>query len=152
MLIIMLMLIGGAPGSTAGGMKVTTLAVLLTAVLSIFRKEKQPHIFKRRISDEVFRDSAAIMLMYIGLFLGGGMTISYIEKVPLHSALFETASAIGTVGLTLGLTPELGAMSHSILILLMFIGRVGGLTLVFAVSSKKEGNSARYPQGEIMVG
>lgn len=68
--------------------------------------------------------------MYLVLFLGGGMIISYIEDVPLISALFETSSAIGTVGLSLGLTPTLGMVSRLILILLMFFGRVGGLTLI----------------------
>lgn len=149
---ITLMLIGGAPGSTAGGMKVTTAAVLLTTVLSIFRKEEQPHIFKRRIADAAVRNAATVMLMYIIFFLGGGMIISYIEKVPLISALFETSSAIGTVGLSLGLTPKLGITSHLILIVLMFVGRVGGLTLVFAALPKKEGCSAKYPLEKITVG
>ena len=80
------------------------------------------------------------------------MLICRIEGVPLISALFETASAIGTVGLSLGITPELGPISRVILITLMFFGRVGGLTLIFAALSNIQGNSARLPQERITVG
>ena len=90
--------------------------------------------------------------MYLVLFLGGGMIISYIDKVPLISALFETSSAIGTVGLSLGLTPTLGMVSRLILILLMFFGRVGGLTLIFAALSERNSYGSRYPQEKIRVG
>ena len=88
----------------------------------------------------------------MGLFLAGGMVISSIEGVPLLSALFETASAIGTVGLSLGITPELGPVSHLILIALMFFGRVGGLTLIFAALSERHNGGAKYPQEKITVG
>jgi len=80
------------------------------------------------------------------------MIISYIEDVPLISALFETSSAIGTVGLSLGLTPTLGMVSRLILILLMFFGRVGGLTLIFAALSERNSYGSRYPQEKITVG
>lgn len=86
--------------------------------------------------------------MYITLFLTGGMIISSIDNIPLITALFETASAIGTVGLglSLGITSELGIISHLILIFLIFLGRVGGLTLVFAALSERKPNSSKYPQ------
>lgn len=137
MLIIMLMLIGGSPGSTAGGMKTTTLAVLVSSALSVFRKKEHTHFFGRQIPDGTIRNAATIFLMYIVLFLVGGMVISSTEDIPLMAALFETASAIGTVGLSLGITPDLGLFSHIILICLMFFGRVGGLTLIFATISEK---------------
>ncbi len=152
MLIIMLMLIGGSPGSTAGGMKTTTLAVLVSSALSVFRKKEHTHFFGRRISDNTIRNAATIFLMYITLFLIGGMMISSMEDLPLITALFETASAIGTVGLSLGVTPELGIVSHMILICLMFLGRVGGLTLVFAALSERKPSGSKYPQEKIMVG
>lgn len=153
MLIILLMLIGGSPGSTAGGMKTTTIAVLLSSALSVFRQKEHPQFFKRRISDESVKTAATVFLMYILLFVGGGMIISRLEAIPLLTALFETASAIGTVGLTLGITPQLGLASRLILIILMFFGRVGGLTLVFAaVSGKKSGSSKNYPQEKITIG
>ncbi|MFR4137711.1 MAG: TrkH family potassium uptake protein, partial [Anaerobutyricum hallii] len=152
MLIIMLMLIGGSPGSTAGGMKTTTLAVLVSSALSVFRKKEHTHFFGRQIPDDTIRNAATIFLMYIVLFLVGGMVISSTEDIPLMTALFETASAIGTVGLSLGITPDLGLVSHIILICLMFFGRVGGLTLIFATISEKKSNGSKYPQEKITVG
>jgi len=152
MLMIILMLIGGSPGSTAGGMKTTTIAVLFSSALSVFRKQDSAHFFGRRIPDSSVKNAATILLMYITLFLGGGMVISYIEEVPLVSALFETSSAIGTVGLSLGLTPTLGMISRIILIILMFFGRVGGLTLIFAALSERNTFGSRYPQEKITVG
>ena len=152
MLIIMLMLIGGSPGSTAGGMKTTTLAVLVSSALSVFRKKEHTHFFGRQIPDGTIRNAATIFLMYIVLFLVGGMVISRTEDIPLMTALFETASAIGTVGLSLGITPGLGLVSHIILICLMFFGRVGGLTLIFATISGKKSNGSKYPQEKITVG
>ncbi len=122
MLIIILMLIGGSPGSTAGGMKTTTLAVLVSSALSVFRRKRNtPIFFGRQIPDGTIRNAATIFLMYIVLFLVGGMVISSTEDIPLMTALFETASAIGTVGLSLGITPDLGLVSHIILICLMFL-------------------------------
>lgn len=152
MLMIVLMLTGGSPGSTAGGMKTTTLAVLVSSALSVFRKKEHAHFFKRRIPDNTIRNAATIFLMYVTLFLVGGMMISSIENIPLITALFETASAIGTVGLSLGITPKLGIVSHMILICLMFFGRVGGLTLIFAAVSEKTSNGSKYPQEKITVG
>ena len=90
--------------------------------------------------------------MYMVLFAGGGMIISRIDHIPLLTALFETASAIGTVGLSLGITTQLGLVSRLILILLMFFGRVGGLTLIFAALSQKAAKSSKYPQEKITVG
>lgn len=78
--------------------------------------------------------------------------ISCIEKLPMQTCLFETASAIGTVGLSLGITPKLGAVSRLILIILMFFGRVGGLTLVFAALSNKPRNISKFPKEKITVG
>ena len=91
-------------------------------------------------------------MMYIILFLLGGLIISRVEAIPLLSCLFETASAVGTVGLTLGITPGLGMLSRTILVLLMYIGRVGGLTLIFAAVSPRKGNTARLPQEKMTVG
>lgn len=152
MIMIILMLIGGSPGSTAGGMKTTTVAVLFSSALAVFRKQDSAHFFSRRIPDNAVKNAATILMMYLTLFLGGGMVISYIEEVSLMSALFETSSAIGTVGLSLGLTPSLGMVSKSILILLMFFGRVGGLTLIFAALSERNNFGSRYPQEKITVG
>lgn len=149
---IILMLIGGSPGSTAGGMKTTTAAVLLFSAFSVFQKKDNTHFFGRRVSHDAERSAAAIALMYIVLPLTGGMIISSIENIPVLTALFEVASAIGTVGLSLGITSNLCLVSRAILIGLMFFGRVGGLTLVFAAFSRKNYDSYKFPQETITVG
>ena len=150
-MVILLMLVGGSPGSTAGGMKTPTIAVLFAMSFSVFRKNQNPHLFKRRISEEAMRNAATLLVMYVTLFVGGGMIISSIEGIPLMKALFETASAVATVGLSMGATPELGLISRGILVVLMFIGRVGGLTLIFATVAEQRVDS-RYPQEKITVG
>ena len=151
-IIILLMLVGGSPGSTAGGMKTTTLAVLFSTAISVFRRREHTHFFGRRISDDTVRNAATILMLYLVLFLTGGCVISLVEGLPLGTCLFETASAVGTVGLTLGITPSLGLISQFILIVLMFIGRVGGLTLIFSAVSDSRGNTARLPQEKLTVG
>ena len=151
-IIILLMLVGGSPGSTAGGMKTTTLAVLFSTAISVFRRREHTHFFGRRISDNTVRNAATILMLYLVLFLTGGCVISLVEGLPLGTCLFETASAVGTVGLTLGITPSLGLVSQFILIVLMFIGRVGGLTLIFSAVSDSRGNTARLPQEKLTVG
>ena len=152
LIMIMLMLTGGSPGSTAGGMKTTTVAVLISSSLAVFKQKEDAHFFKRRIPDDAIRSAGTILMMYVILFLTGGMIISYMEGIPILTALFETASAIGTVGLSLGITPGLGIVSRIILICLMFFGRVGGLTLIYATLSKKYTGGSKFPQEKITVG
>ena len=149
---IILMLIGGSPGSTAGGMKTTTFAVMLSTAASVFHRREYTHFFGRRISNDIVRNAATILMLYLTLFLMGGFIISRMEDLPLLTCLYETASAVGTVGLTLGITPQLGRISQMILILLMYIGRVGGLTLIFSALSSNQGNTARLPQEKLNVG
>ena len=151
-IIMILMLIGGSPGSTAGGMKTTTIAVLFITLVSVFRRKEDSECFGRRIAEETIKSAAVILLMYLSLFLFGGIAISCIEQLPILTCLFETASAIGTVGLTLGITSELGTASRLILISLMFLGRVGGLTLVFAAFSDKARYLSKLPKEKITVG
>lgn len=151
-IMIFLMIVGGSPGSTAGGIKTTTLAVLFSTMLSVFRRREHTHFFGRRISDDTVRSAVAILTMYLTLFLSGALIISRIEHLPLMDCMFETGSAIATVGLTLGITPQLGLISQCILILLMYIGRVGGLTLIFAALASRQGNTARLPQEKMTVG
>ncbi len=151
-IMIALMLIGGSPGSTAGGMKTTTIAVLSASALSTFGRKEYTHFFGRRIDDAVVKNASTILLMYLVLFFGGGLVISMAERLPMRIVLFETASAVGTVGLTLGITPELHMLSRLILILLMFSGRVGGLTLIFAAFSGTRKRAALLPQEKIAVG
>ncbi len=133
-------------------MKVTTLAVLIANAVAAFRRREDPQLFHRRLEHSAVRNAAAILLLYLGLTFAGAAAISAAEELPLGACLYETASAAGTVGLTLGLTPQLGVLSQSILILLMFFGRVGGLTLIYAAFSGHDLTYARYPQEKITVG
>ncbi len=151
-LTLILMLIGGAPGSTAGGVKITTIAVLTANVLSVIRREKSPRLFDRRIEESTVKDAAALLVMYGFFTLICAFMISETENIPLTNCLFETASAIGTVGLSLGITPHLGLLSHMILILLMFFGRVGGLTLMFAAVNSDGVQVSLHPVEKINVG
>ncbi|MDD7762880.1 MAG: potassium transporter TrkG [Selenomonadales bacterium] len=149
---ILLMLIGGSPGSTAGGIKTTTLAVLLGNAYATFRQRDSTQFFGRRVDCDAVKTAATILTMYLALFFGGGVFISIYENLPLSSCLYEAASAVGTVGLSLGITPHLHIPSQMVLIALMYLGRVGGLTLIYAtVSSKKNGNG-KLPQEKITIG
>jgi len=151
-LTIGLMLIGGSPGSTAGGMKTTTAAVLVACAVAVFRRRENGRFFGRRIADDTVKNALTVFLMYISLFLLGGMIISRVEELPILTCLFETASAIGTVGLTLGITPGLHLISKLILISLMFLGRIGGLTLIFATLSANKNTLSKLPLEKITVG
>ena len=152
LIMILLMLIGGSPGSTAGGFNTTTLAVLLLTSFAVFFRKEDVQCFGRRIPSETVKNAATILFLYMSLFLLGGVVISCVDQVPLMGALFETSSAIGTVGLSLGLTPQLSLFSHMLLILLMFWGRVGGLTLIFAVVSGHRFTKSKLPQEKITIG
>lgn len=149
---IFLMLIGGSPGSTAGGLKTTTLAVLVASAMSVFRKNKQTRMFGRSISDETVRNASAVLMMYLALFLTSSVVVSNLEGQPIRECLFECGSAVGTVGLSLGMTPSLGTISRIIIVMLMFIGRVGGLTLIYAAVSPKKYDVSRLPEEHITVG
>ena len=151
-IVIVLMLVGGSPGSTAGGMKTTTLAVLIANTLACFRRKEDAQMFGRRIETSTIKNAATIFMMYIVLFFGGAIVISTVEDLSFSTCLFETASAIGTVGLTLGITPELGVISQTILMILMFLGRVGGLTLIYAALSGSSKKISKLPQEKMTVG
>ncbi len=151
LLTTLLMLTGGSPGSTAGGFKTTTLAVLLLSAFAVFHRRGNAQCFGRRLPESAVRSGCAILLLYLLLFLAGGTFIACLDGVPLLDALFEAASAIGTVGLSTIGTANLSTPSHLILISLMYIGRVGGLTLIYAVTTGGT-TSAQYPQEPVTVG
>ncbi len=152
MIMILLMLVGGSPGSTAGGMKVTTFAVLFATAIAVFRRRPNAHIFGRRIPNDTAHYAATVLILYLSLFLAGGIFIGCAENMPIVPALFEAASAIATVGVTLGITPDLCVASKIVLIILMFLGRVGGMTIVYAALSTKHPYVSEFPQEKIMVG
>jgi trk system potassium uptake protein TrkH len=150
--LIVLMLTGGSPGSTAGGYKTTTLAVLLLSAWAVIRRKAHAQCFGRRLPDDTLRRAVTIFLLYLLCFLTGGMLICCIDGVPLMEAMFEAASAIGTVGLSLGITAGLSSPSQLIVIFLMYLGRVGSLTLIFALASHEHPSAAKLPQERVIIG
>ncbi|MCR4658475.1 MAG: Trk family potassium uptake protein [Lachnospiraceae bacterium] len=148
---VILMLIGGSPGSTAGGVKTTTIAVLFANATAVVRHRKTPKLFNRRIEEDTVRYASTLLILYLSLSLTGAFIISIFERLPYEQCIFETVSAIGTVGLSSGITPSLGIISRTVLIGLMFIGRVGGLTLLYAAFSIRT-EPVQYPAGKISVG
>ena len=152
MLCTLTMLVGGSPGSTAGGFKTTSLAVLVLCVASVLRQRDSIQVFSRRFPPVVLRHTATLVTLYAGLFLAGAMAICEWDGVPLSAALYETASAIATVGLTVGITPGLGLASHLVLVFLMYFGRVGGLTLLYAVAGAHPAPHGTLPEEKVNVG
>ena len=133
-------------------MKTTTFVILLLTALAIFRRKDHVTCFGRRIGEDAVRNAVAIVIMFFLLFFAGGLLISRAEGLPLLSCLFETASALGTVGLSLGITTQIGTFSRIILVLLMFMGRVGGLTLIYAAQSARRTACSTLPLEKVTVG
>jgi trk system potassium uptake protein TrkH len=149
---VVLMLVGGAPGSTAGGVKTTTAAVLAANAAAVVRRRKSPRLFSRRIDEDTVRSASTLLTLYLFLALAGAFVISAAEGLPFEPCIFETVSAIGTVGLSMGITPSLGPVSRCVLMGLMFFDRVGGLTLLYAAVSPCGAETSRFPLGRINVG
>lgn len=152
LLTILLMLTGGSPGSTAGGFKTTTFAVLVLSAIAVFKKRRSAQCYGRRVQDGALQSACAIFLLYLLFFLMGGILICCIDQVPLMDALFEAASAIGTVGLSLGGTARFSLPCRMILVFLMYFGRVGGLTMIYAFTANNRAVSSQFPQEPVTVG
>ncbi len=152
MIMIFLMLVGGSPGSTAGGFKTTTLGIIFFNMVSTFKKKKDVECFGRSIASPIVKTGFTIFVFYIVLFVGSAVVISAIDDIPVLSSMFETSSAIATVGLTLDITSDLSTVSHIILMFLMYLGRVGPLTIFMAFSSDKFSDVSKLPSEEIRVG
>ena len=149
---VILMLIGGGSGSTAGGIKMSTVFILAVTMCSVLKQDKEVAVFKKRIEPDIIKNAVAVFALDIFLFIVGSMIISGIEGFSLKETMFECASAVATVGLTLGITPHLGIISKILLICMMYFGRVGGITLIFAAVTPKKNGNARYPKDQVAVG
>ncbi|MBR2676987.1 MAG: Trk family potassium uptake protein [Solobacterium sp.] len=149
---IVLMMVGGAPGSTAGGMKLTTLFILLASTHANLRHYSNVNAFHRRIEPDIIHNAFTVITVYVTLLLIGTVLLSGVERIPVIHAMFECASALGTVGLTTGITPGLKTISKIILIGFMFLGRTGGLTIAFAMVSNSKRVQPRMPSERITVG
>lgn len=152
MIMICLMLIGGSTGSTAGGIKTTTFWVLCVSVVTTFRRKKNIEAFGRRMEEGITRTASCVFMTYLLLVISSAVIISAVEKLPMMTALFETGSAMATVGLSFGVTPQVGMFSKLLLAFLMLCGRVGSITMLLAFSSEKRVISSSYPLDKIQVG
>jgi len=149
---IVFMLIGGSPGSTAGGIKTTTIVVLVVGAISFAKGSSGICIFKRRLDDDDVKRAAAILSIYIIIIIIAVSVLCMIEPFPLDDMVFEVASAVGTVGLTLGITPSLSLVSKIILIILMFGGRIGALSLAMVLAEKRVPILTDRPVEKILIG
>lgn len=153
LLTLILMLIGGSPGSTAGGVKTTSIAVIIIGTFSHFRGDSKPSVFKRSISRDIYLKSCCVLFYSLGLAIFATLFISAIQpELDLTDILFETFSAIGTVGMTTGITRSLNPASVYIVAALMFMGRVGSVSFATALLEKKAKPHVQYPEEDINVG
>nr|WP_235886246.1 TrkH family potassium uptake protein [Paenibacillus cymbidii] len=150
--IALLMFIGAAPGSTGGGIKVTTFAILLGAMVTMIRGKEDIVLFRYRIARERVYHAITFTLISCFVVLLASMALSVTESAPFLNILFEATSAFGTTGMSLGLTSHLTSAGKIVLILLMFIGRLGPVTLAIALTRKPEKELYRHPEGHISIG
>ena len=148
----LLMFIGGGSAGTAGGIKITTFFLLLAVVVSEIRRERDVAIFGRRIDQRLERQALAITTMAVILIMSATLYILAIAPLPLDDVLFETISAFSTVGLSTGITAELPVQAHVVLAILMFVGRVGTITVATALATGSSERPYRFPKENPIVG
>lgn len=149
---ILLMFIGAAPGSTGGGIKITTFAILASTAYAKLRGKEDIVMFRHRISKENVYRAITMTLLSLMLVVISTMLLSVTESADFLSVLFEAVSAFGTSGITMGLTTELTTTGKVLVIILMFVGRTGPLTLAYALKPKNSKELYRYPEGNITIG
>jgi trk system potassium uptake protein TrkH len=153
LLSIFLMFVGGSSGSTAGGIKTVTVGVLVITAIRTLRGRSEVVVFGRRIPQEQVNAALSICLLVVGLGALGGVVVSASNGVPLGDAMYETVSAICTVGLSTGITGQLNLGAQVLLIVYMFFGRVGIMTISFAFMTKTPpANAIRRPETRVLIG
>lgn len=152
LLTIILMFIGGSPGSTAGGIKTTTVAVLLLHAFAGIRHEQSAGAFGRSLGEDLLKKAASVFFVNLLLALTGALAICMIQPLALEDVLFECFSAIGTVGMTTGITRALAPASSYIIVFLMFCGRVGSISFAVALLEKRARPPVRRPTEQITIG
>jgi trk system potassium uptake protein len=151
-LTMILMFIGGSPGSTAGGIKTTTLAIVIIAAFSMSKGRNDVTVFKKQVEESIIKQAAVITYVYLAGVLTATMIICFVEKISASTVMFEVISAAATVGLSKGITPSLGVFSKIILIVLMYGGRIGGLSLLLVFGEKKKEAPLKRPLEKVMIG
>jgi len=153
LMVMILMMIGASPGSTGGGLKTTTVAALLAAVKSAVRGQRNVQVFQRRLKTGTVIKALSIIVISLGIVLGVTLVLLETEQAGLEPVLFEVISAFNTVGLSLGLTPELSPAGRVLLSLTMFVGRLGPLTIAYALTQNRgEPQKFNYPEENILIG
>ena len=152
LLSIVLMLIGGSPGSTAGGMKTTTFFVIMLSLYSVVRNKATLHCFRRRVDDDILRRACAIFFVYLTAATTATIAICVLQPFGIKEVLYEVVSGLCTVGLSLGITPDLNAVSKLIITFLMFFGRIGVLSIVVVLTGTAKKVPIQYPSEKIMIG
>lgn len=148
----LLMFIGASPSSAGGGVRTTTFALVVIFIITYARGGNNIRIFRREVHEEDLYKAVVVMLLAVMIVYISTITISAIESISVTKAFFESTSAFGTVGLSLGVTPQLGVVSKIILMLLMFIGRVGVITALFMFKRNRNGGNYHYPKERIIIG
>lgn len=149
---IVLMFIGGSPGSTAGGIKTTTFGMLILTTISVIRGERDVVVYKRRINEGLINRSLAIVTVGMLWIVVVATILTITEGASFLDLLFETTSAFATVGISRGVTGELSTIGRLLIVITMYAGRVGALTMAFAFAKKDKTSKYRYSEGNIMVG
>ncbi|MDD6770928.1 MAG: TrkH family potassium uptake protein [Inconstantimicrobium porci] len=150
---MILMFIGGSPGSTAGGLKTTTFGILILTVISVIKGRKDTEIFMKRLSKETVYRAFAIFSLAIGLVMCVVMILSFTETgVTFEEILFESVSAFGTAGLTMGITTKLSLVGKIVIMITMYCGRLGPMTVMLALVKRKQNSVYQYPEDKILVG
>ncbi|HEX2926235.1 MAG TPA: potassium transporter TrkG [Ruminiclostridium sp.] len=149
---ILLMFIGASPGSTGGGIKTSTIAVLAAAMLALSTGKEDAELFKRRIPQHIIYKAFSLFFLAALLVIFVTMLLSITEQAPFLNILFEVVSAFGTVGLTTGITTGLTVPGKLLIILTMFAGRVGPATIALALALKAHSSHVKYPEGKIVIG
>ncbi len=152
LLTVILMFIGGSSGSTAGGVKTTTAAVALLCAVSAMRGRRETCVFRRRVPEDALRRAAVVMTVNLALALAGALAILGAQALSAEDVLFECFSAIGTVGMSTGVTRSLSGPSLGVIAFLMFCGRIGSMSFALALLEKKAAPPVRYPEEQLTVG
>ncbi|SFU28160.1 trk system potassium uptake protein TrkH [Clostridium sp. DSM 8431] len=152
-LTIFLMFIGGSPGSTAGGLKTTTFAIAILTLISVIKGYEDTEAFGRRFSKELVYKAFALLMLGVTLVVTVTMILSITEyDIPFIDLFFEAASAFGTVGLTLGITQKLSVIGKIVIMITMYLGRVGPLTVMLALMHRQKQRGFSYPEGKVLIG
>lgn len=151
--LILLMFVGGSPASTAGGIKTTTFGIVVKTMMAVIKGKQEVILFQRSIPKNIIYRAFALFIVAMLLIVGGSAVMSFTENFTFISLLFEATSAFGTVGLSLGITPGLTDVGKTIIIITMFCGRVGPLTILAAIlARKRKKTNIKYPEDKVMIG